>query len=109
MTRTPGPWRVTFQYGADNDGNGYDWAVQGSQNPDSVLPTEYIQNPAYANNESNARLIAAAPGLLAIVEGFLATLDDDNPAVEKHYNANIALWNAAIEAHKQATGEEVTA
>jgi hypothetical protein len=48
----------------------------------------------------------ATPDLLAIVEGFLATLDDDNPAVEKYYNANIALWNAAIEAHKQATGEQ---
>ena len=48
----------------------------------------------------DARLIAAAPGLRAIVLGFLSTLDvegEDEAVAKAYYNQNIALFNAAID------------
>ena len=60
MTHTPGPWYVKQQEDLDPSGNGYVWAVKGKPESDK----HYVQNPAYANSEANARLIAAAPDLL---------------------------------------------
>jgi hypothetical protein len=60
MTFTPGPWYVKQQEDLDPSGNGYVWAVKGKPESDK----HYVQNPAYANSEANARLIAAAPDLL---------------------------------------------
>ena len=64
MTHTPGPWYVKRQEDLDPSGNGYVWAVKGKPESDK----HYVQNPAYANSEANARLIAAAPDLLAALQ-----------------------------------------
>jgi len=59
--------------------------------------------------EANARLIAASPDLLTILEWFLSTLDVDDLEVEAvaraHFNTHIELWNAAIAVYMQAKGE----
>ena len=77
MTHTPGPWYVKQQEDLDPSGNGYVWAVKGKPESDK----HYVQNPAYANSEANARLIAAAPMMLAAIEkaGRIVGQVQDNP------------------------------
>ena len=60
---TPGPWTAELQTDIDAEGNGYAWAIRAPR-----PHPRYEQNPAYANSESNARLIAAAPELLEVLE-----------------------------------------
>ena len=56
--------------------------------------------------EANAELIAAAPKLKAILEGFLATMDaPDNSHTHHYFNENIALFTLAIETIKELRGE----
>ena len=65
-THTPGPWYIREQDDIDAEGNGYVWAVKGESHG------SYIQNPGHANSEANARLMAAAPELLAALEDMAA-------------------------------------
>lgn len=80
---TPGPWGCELQRDIDEEGNGYCWAVTAltrEQRERSKPGVDYIQNPAYANTEANARLIAAAPGLLAALEAIAnGGCDDKGP------------------------------
>lgn len=74
---TPGPWSYELQADIDPDGNGYCWAINGltkDQRQRSIPGADYVQNPAYANSEANARLIAAAPELLSTLEDIRAWL-----------------------------------
>ena len=53
----------------------------------------------------NAELIANAPKLLAIVEGFIATLDaPDNSHSHHYYNDNLELFNLAIDTIAELRG-----
>ncbi len=69
MTHTPGPWSVSKhgtpdyapQYGIYSDGSGNDHAI--------------VKGEAA---EADARLIAAAPDLLATLRGILAYVEDGN-------------------------------
>ena len=72
MTHTPGPWYVKRQEDLDPSGNGYVWAVKGKPESDK----HYVQNPAYANSEANARLIAIAPALLAALKALLESIEN---------------------------------
>ena len=51
--------------------------------------------------------LEAAPELLRIVHGFLATLIPENPeeeaVVRSYYNTNIALWNEAVATYRKVT------
>ena len=66
---TPEPWGVERQEDLCPDGNGYIWAIKAKRKSEEKNADggwkHYVQNPAYANSEANARLIAAAPELLA--------------------------------------------
>ena len=56
--------------------------------------------------KANAELIANAPKLKAILEGFLGTLDaPDNSHTHHYFNENIALFTIAIETIKGLRGE----
>ena len=72
MTHTEGAWYTERQEDLDPNGNGYVWAIKGrrlSEEKDSNGGWKhYVQNPAYANSEANARLIASAPDLLAALK-----------------------------------------
>ena len=69
---TPGPWRVERQEDLCPDGNGYIWAIKAKRKSEEKNVNggwkHYVQNPAYANSEANARLIASAPALLAALQ-----------------------------------------
>ena len=77
MTHTPGPWIYHRSKQPDNTG-GYDYAITDSQNK---IIAETFQNVDYASHdgkvynqrpaEANARLIAAAPELFAILSELL--------------------------------------
>ena len=89
---TPGPWSTGTQGG---DGRVVYVGADMMFVPGSGPVTE-----------ANAELIAAAPKLQAIVEGFLATLDtNDAHQVHRYYDANIELFNLAIDTIQELRGE----
>ena len=63
MKPTPGPWNANYFKGKNRDG----WTIDG---PDMVPDYE---NPMF--NEADARLIAAAPELLAALRGALQLIE----------------------------------
>ena len=115
MTHTEGAWYTKRQEDLDPNGNGYVWAIKGRRLSDEKDSNggwkHYVQNPAYANSEANARLIASAPDLLAIVQ-FIAREHRDG-AQEVYFGALFSdddittLGDAVTTAIAKA--EEVTA
>jgi hypothetical protein len=90
----PGPWHVEAQQDIDLDGNGYTWAIRAAGQG-------YVQNPAYATGEANARLIAASPALLAAAEQvalFLATSDHASHADDCDPDAGCSCFVSSIPA-----------
>ena len=76
MTHTPGPWRVTQERNATVPGH----TNIGAGDYGSIASTSY-RRPSLEENEANARLIAAAPELLALL-------------VEWPVNMPASEWNA---------------
>ena len=66
---TPGPWKAEYSEGDE-------WEVLAGAN----LPIAYISGWAGYSTEVNARLIAAAPDLLAALKAVLATMATDHVA-----------------------------
>jgi len=79
---TPGPWGVDRQEDLSPDGNGYIWAIKAKRKSEEKDVNggwiHYVQNPAYANSKANARLIAAAPSLLAALTALLESIENVN-------------------------------
>ena len=98
---TPGPWRITGpNIRSDNhtDGTGALLFVQQRPFNDS--------EPDPDEQAANLKLVAAAPKLQAIVEGFLLTLDtNDAHQVHRYYDTNIELFNLAIDTIQELRGE----
>jgi len=98
---TPGPWRITGpNIRSDNhtDGTGALLFVQQRPFNDS--------EPDPEEQAANLKLVAAAPKLQAIVEGFLLTLDtNDAHQVHRYYDTNIELFNLAIDTIQELRGE----
>jgi hypothetical protein len=103
-THTLGPWYVKQQEDLDPHGNGYVWAIKGKRTSEEKGITggwkDYVQNPAYANNEANARLIAAAPELLVALTALLRSRPSPGPIPWAQAEAAIA---------KATEGREVSA
>jgi hypothetical protein len=111
-THTPGPWYVEGE--SDNMGEA---AVIVSGIPNGVgrivawtansLEADTDNETTTDEDRANARLIANAPLLFKILEGFLATLVTDDleeeAVVRSHYNTHIGLWNAAVDTHQAIT------
>ena len=90
---TPGPWKATI---SDSDEHGFKaWKIE-----------PHIAQIFYVNvaGEANARLIAAAPRLLAACELYIATYDETrhNPTVEEE----AACINAMRAAVAEVKGRE---
>ena len=103
---TPGPWVITGpNIRSDNhtDGTGALLFVQHRPFHDSDLEYSWLDPDEQA---ANLKLVAAAPKLQAIVEGFLLTLDtNDAHQVHRYYDANIELFNLAIDTIQELRGE----
>lgn len=107
---TPGPWRVTQEWQTTKDGS---FGVEaptpegpGFPTPSATgyyamaLPPPHGRDPkSRATQEANARLIAAAPDLLAALQALIAEHAQDDPRRETHAQAN------AKRAIAKATGE----
>jgi hypothetical protein len=113
MSYTEGAWYTERQEDLDPDGNGYVWAIkerQLSEEKDSNGGWKhYVQNPAYANSEANARLIAAAPELLESLRdllGYIEATDDDIDHTEMCLNTGDAVLNAEAAIAKATGGQE---
>ena len=85
---TPGPWKYEQQPDLDPTGNGFTWAIKAN------AVTSYAQNPAYANSEANARLIAAAPELLAMLQHALAFIKHDHSFADCPAAECDTIWSA---------------
>ena len=76
---TPGPWYTERQEDM-SDGNGYVWAIKGKRLSEEKNANggwkHYVQNPAYANSEANARLIASAPVMLEALQEIVVDLEE---------------------------------
>ena len=83
---TPGPWKVEYSEGDE-------WEVLAGAN----LPIAYISGWAGHSTEVNARLIAAAPDLLAALAGIIeiGKRDLTNPKYDAYFEeARAALKKA---------------
>ena len=89
---TPGPWSIC------NDGFVYDKNGERVCSPHSTLPGGERYKQHRKSWQQNARLIAAAPDLLAALKGAVAC--------EEHYDGQIAAWVA--EAHAAIAKAEGT-
>jgi phosphoglycerate dehydrogenase-like enzyme len=105
---TPGPWCVAGP--SDNMAEAevieatnrtIAWTANTYDEEDGEIVTQ--------EDRANARLVAAAPKLKAIVEGFLGTLTTEDAAAEavvhRYYDTNIALFNLAIDTIQELRGE----
>ena len=75
MTHTPGPWKDRVATGTP------DHMISGSGEGVCVIPFKYGEGSGTARRNANARLIAAAPELLALL-------------VEWPVNMPASEWNA---------------
>lgn len=91
---TPGPWKVGRHDG--NSGQLAGWQVL-SDNPDDRIQGLVCQNAG----PDNARLIAAAPDMLAALERYKN--EDEEDGVDKQNDTTYLLACAAI---AKATGKE---
>ena len=89
---TPGPWST---------------GTQGGDGQVVYVGADMMFVPGSGPvTKANAELIAAAPKLKAIVEGFLVTLDtNDAHQVHRYYDTNIELFNLAIDTIQELRGE----
>lgn len=78
MNHTPGPWTV--------EKNGY-------LNQLGIEPCIGAVYGAGEELNANARLIAAAPDLLAALEALMGIVSDSNGVAGYHRNGDIADWN----------------
>jgi hypothetical protein len=109
MTHTPGPWN----YAGPSDIGRDSYSIYGSGPSNAVMVSmAYTAGPSDYGDaaEANARLIAAAPDLLAIVD-YLAEAHRDG-AQETHFGALFGdddittLGDAVTAAIDKATGQE---
>jgi hypothetical protein len=95
---TPGKWKAVYEIDVANEG----WIVKSDARP---YVASVLWGAIASETEANARLIAAAPDLLAAIseiieyaEQYLDLCDGDHPACE----ASIEMARNAI---RKATGE----
>ena len=114
MNHTPGPWEVDIHFKED-DCDLYELSIHDSANRDeiailstetggelAILSTHF--NSSITNEDlkrkvldANARLIAAAPELLSMVQEFIFTLQDEHGSyyVDGNIIKGKALWEKA--------------
>ena len=97
-SHTPGPWEITGPNVRESKSGGLLF-VQSCPFTDA--------EPDADEQDANLRLVAAAPLLKTIVEGFLGTLTNNNNAYQGYlyYDANYELCKLAIDTIQELRGE----
>lgn len=87
-THTPGPWKWDESYGA----------IVAGEGPNMLVTPIWKSSPAwgYSENIANARLIAAAPDLLAACKALLSRVDANGGTVRSITGEQIVAIRAAI-------------
>jgi hypothetical protein len=95
---TPGPWTIKYETNVGAARSGCDWAVVAAT---GAFSTNTDSGEHDTENKANARLIAAAPELLAALEeilsgytGLLAALGHDTPSRTDLIRAEVAIAKA---------------
>lgn len=80
MKHTPTPWRTIF--------TGTGWTVNYNGPDHHWLIATVNETPAIGHHSANARLIAAAPDLLAVCKELFNLLEEHEPIwyLKGHYN-----------------------
>lgn len=95
MKHTPGPWYATTRRGS------WDWLVAHDER-NEICQMFHDGTDLNETGEANARLIAAAPDLLAELKGIAETLDKLAPCPEEVLNL---LLTRAYKAITKAEGK----
>ncbi len=74
---TPGPW----QFYADTPSTDPNWHIVTNENRTRVIANVHI-DPENKTDTANARLIAAAPGLLQACKDYVAICRNSNPTIK---------------------------
>lgn len=105
MSNTKGPWAAS-EHGAYGDYDGNSIVILGDD-----LRIAVVLGYDTKETRANARLIAAAPDLLAALEALMRIVSNSNGVSGWHRNGDIAGWdefdeiNMAIAALAKAKGE----
>ena len=101
MKHTPGPWHYFQTEVSEYEGGGSRWTVcipteyDGDEVAEYLIIAEVAASGDDAVNQADARLIAAAPDMLAALEN----LENDDGAIPAH------AWGLVQAAVKKARGE----
>ena len=106
---TPGPWRIDKLANVDCGYGRYSGAILSKEDKPVVIfdPSESEYAIALDPHSPNARLIAAAPELLAVLQGLVKRIDMVNRGVAESVEL-ISLTQAARALLARATGKETT-
>lgn len=81
MTKhTPGPWRIAQQ------SSPFPWVIESELREDEIAHAPINSGNTHAEDQANARLIAAAPDLLEALEAVVASASPhpvEHPAMTK--------------------------
>lgn len=91
MSHTPGPWVVTPSTGSLGE-----FQIETIHKNAPIYVAEVIGGLESVEQEANARLIAAAPEMFAVIERLMS-----EPTWRTNDND---LWPQIVAAHKKATG-----
>src|SRR5436309_8297450 len=106
MTHTPGPWKVYDHQVSDFPRR---ISIQTNERYPETLADLRLKSITDLPVEANARLIAAAPDMLAVLETTVAALEYWFPRWRDPAGPTSAMMNQARAAIARAKGEEVPA
>jgi hypothetical protein len=98
MSHTPGPWS-TGQYPI----NDYAYAIYGVDNS-KIGVVEKFDAPYKAEEEANARLIAAAPDLYIALKSLYALVEGECPSLLENDHHAMLAFNAIAKAEGKDLG-----
>lgn len=97
---TSGPWRI--EWGMSQGGDGHHVCDASDMGPLSIIASVHFHDDADGETKANARLIAAAPELLELLQHAVETIKGEYPAT-RWGELRIPAMEAAI---RKATGDQ---
>jgi hypothetical protein len=94
MPHTPGPWESVRCGKTENKRNLVEFQIRSTQGEGlsaCVAWTDEVRAEQAEQTEANARLIAAAPELLAALEAALSKMESDESQIEGEWGSSLSL------------------